>query len=65
MHKIDLSQFPEKGTFDFPAIGSNLTREKVKEITDTWTQPEIEIFAAKYPNKVVAVKNSGAPEKDK
>lgn len=63
MTKIDLSQFPETGTFDFPAIGFGLTRDKVKEITDTWTPDELAAFAKAYPNKVTTTKVAPTPVK--
>lgn len=50
--KIKLDSFPDKGTFDFPIIGQNLTRESVAEITKEWNQSQIEKFQASYPHMV-------------
>jgi len=60
--KIKLDSFPEKGTFDFPIIGSGLTRDKVEDITKDWNQAQIEKFQASFPHMVDGSLDKPKPE---
>lgn len=58
---LDITKFPEKGEFDFPKIGHNLTRESLQEKTKDWTK---EMFIAKGLEKYLKAETSKtAPEK--
>lgn len=61
--KINIQAFPEKGLFDFPRIGFNLTREKVEEITKDWNQAQIAQFQIKFPHFVTGSVDVAQPPK--
>jgi hypothetical protein len=68
MSKIDIKKFPET-LFDFPTIGTNLTREKATEIISAWSPAAVDEFLRRYPHyaekKIEAVVNPPAGKEDK
>ena len=52
---LDISKFPQKGEFDFPKIGHNLTLDSLQEKTKGWTK---EMFIAKGLQKWIIAETS-------
>lgn len=64
-YQLNLNRFPAKGTFDFPVLGENLTRDKLLEKSKTMTDQFAESVIAKgFKNVFIEVKESIPPKKE-
>lgn len=59
---LDLNKFPQKGEFDFPKVGHNLTLETLQAKTKEWTK---EMFIAKGLEKWLKTETSKPTTEEK